>query len=82
MKREVTIFKNILETDAPFHREVIFILERIKQGKNKELVKSIRAEKDKTSLLLLLPSAFRPAHQSHCKTIALHFKKLLVNIFE
>ena len=48
MKKEVTIFKNILETDAPFHREVMFILERIKQGKNKELVKSIRAEKDKT----------------------------------
>jgi hypothetical protein len=48
LKKEVTIFKNILETDAPFHREVMFILERIKQGKNKELVKSIRAEKDKT----------------------------------
>ena len=48
MKKEVTIFKNILETDAPFHREVMFILERIKQGKNKELVKRIRAEKDKT----------------------------------
>ena len=47
MKKEVTIFKNILETDAPFHREVTFILERIKQGKNKELIKSIRAEKDK-----------------------------------
>ena len=48
MKKEVTIFKNILETDAPFHREVTFILDRIKQGKNKELIKSIRAEKDKT----------------------------------
>jgi SOS response regulatory protein OraA/RecX len=48
LKKEVTIFKNILETDAPFHREVTFILDRIKQGKNKELIKSIRAEKDKT----------------------------------
>ena len=48
LKKEVTIFKNILETDAPFHREVMFILGRIKDGRNKELVKSIRAEKDKT----------------------------------
>ncbi len=48
LKKEVTIFKNILETDAPFHRDVMFILERIKSGRNKELVKSIRAEKDKS----------------------------------
>ena len=49
MKREVTIFKNILETDTPFHRDVMFILDRIKEGKNSELVKKIRAEKNKSA---------------------------------
>ena len=49
MKREVTIFKDILETDTPFHRDVMFILDRIKEGKNSELVKKIRSEKNKTA---------------------------------
>jgi hypothetical protein len=49
LKREVTIFKNILETDTPFHRDVMFILDRIKEGKNSELVKKIRAEKNKSA---------------------------------
>ncbi len=49
MKREVTIFKNILETDTPFHRDVMFILDRIKEGKNSELVKKIRTEKNKSA---------------------------------
>ncbi len=49
MKREVTIFKNILETDTPFHRDVMFILDRMKEGKNSELVKKIRTEKNKSA---------------------------------
>jgi len=49
LKREVTIFKNILETDTPFHRDVMFILDRIKEGKNSELVKKIRSEKNKSA---------------------------------
>ena len=49
MKREVTIFKDILETDTPFHRDVMFILDRIKEGKNSELVKKIRTEKNKSA---------------------------------
>ena len=49
MKREVTIFKDILETDTPFHRDVMFILDRIKEGKNSELVKKIRSEKNKSA---------------------------------
>jgi len=49
LKREVTIFKNILETDTPFHRDVMFILDRIKEGKNSELVKKIRTEKNKSA---------------------------------
>jgi hypothetical protein len=48
LKTEVTIFKNILETDTPFHRDVMFILNRIKDGKNSELVKRIRSEKNKS----------------------------------
>lgn len=43
----VTIFKNIKDTDAPFYRDVRVILERIKEGATKELVKKIRIEKDK-----------------------------------
>lgn len=43
----VTIFKDIKETDAPFYRDVAVILERIKNGASKDLVKRIRQEKDK-----------------------------------
>jgi hypothetical protein len=45
----VTIFQNIKETATPFYREVHVILERIKNGASKELVKGIRQEKDKAS---------------------------------
>lgn len=44
---KVTIFKNIRETYTPFHRDVSFVLERIRTGKNKERVCSIRDESDK-----------------------------------
>lgn len=44
---DVTIFKNIKDTDAPFHRDVKVILDRIKNGANKDLVKRIRAESKK-----------------------------------
>ncbi len=47
MTSQVTIFQNIKETSTPFHREVAVILERIKDGATKELVKKIRAEKRK-----------------------------------
>ncbi len=43
----ITIFKNIRETDTPFHRPISEILYRIKEGANKGLVKNIRAEKNK-----------------------------------
>lgn len=45
----VTVFKNIKETSTPFYRDVTVILERIREGKSKELVKAIRSEKDKTT---------------------------------
>ena len=47
MQKNVTIFKSIKDTATPFHREVAVVLERIKDGSSKELVKAIRQEKDK-----------------------------------
>jgi len=47
MAQTVTIFRNIVDTDTPFHRTVDFVLKRIKDGKSKELVKRIRAERNK-----------------------------------
>ncbi len=48
MTEKVTIFKNIKETETPFHKEVGVVLERIKDGATKNLVKSIRLTKDKS----------------------------------
>jgi hypothetical protein len=44
----ITIFKNIKETSTPFFRDVLFVLDRIRDGKHKELINSIRNESDKT----------------------------------
>jgi len=43
----ITIFKNILMTNTPFFRDIDFALNRIKNGVSKDLVLSIRKEKDK-----------------------------------
>jgi len=48
MTSNITIFKNIKETDAPFHRNVGHIITRIKDGASKELVKRIRKEQRKS----------------------------------
>ena len=48
MSSKVTIFRNIRETETPFFKDITYILKRIKEGKAKDLVKRIRAEKDKT----------------------------------
>ena len=48
MTSNVTIFQNIRDTDTPFFRPVDKILERIKNGATKELVKKIRLEKSKS----------------------------------
>ena len=48
MTQQITIFKNIMDTSAPFYREVEVVLDRIKQGASKDLVKKIRLEKDKS----------------------------------
>lgn len=47
MTQTVTIFKNIKETNTPFHRPVNVVIDRIKNGKSKELVKAIRQLKSK-----------------------------------
>ena len=47
MTQTVTLFKNIVETDTPFHRPVSLVLKRIKDGTTKDLVKRIRLEKNK-----------------------------------
>jgi len=47
MTKNVTIFRNIKETDTPFYVNIDKILTRIKEGKSKDLVKSIRLESDK-----------------------------------
>lgn len=48
MTHTVTIFKNIKETETPFYRDVNVVLDRIKEGATKELIKRIRTENDKT----------------------------------
>lgn len=47
MTSNITIFQSIKDTDTPFYRPVTKILERIKDGASKELVKKIRLEKNK-----------------------------------
>jgi len=44
---EITIFKDIKDTSQPFFRNIDVVLDRIKQGSSKDLVKQIREEKDK-----------------------------------
>lgn len=46
---KVTIFKNIRDIYTPFHRDIMFVLDRVRDGKNKDLVSSIRKEKDKSA---------------------------------
>jgi len=50
---DITIFKDIKETAQPFYRKVDVILKRIQEGSSKDLVKRIRAEKDKEKRNLL-----------------------------
>jgi len=43
----VTIFKSIKDTSVPFYRDIGPILNRIKEGKSKGLIETIRKEEDK-----------------------------------
>lgn len=53
---KVTIFKDIKDTSQPFYRDAVIILNRIKDGSSKDLVKNIRQEKDKSARNLLKQS--------------------------
>ena len=44
---DITIFKDIKDTAQPFYRKVEVILKRNQEGSSKELIKKIRATKDK-----------------------------------
>ena len=44
----ITIFKDIKDTDTPFHRDVLVVLDRIRDGSSKDIIKKIRHEKNKT----------------------------------
>ena len=46
-KNQVTIFRNIKDTSTPFFRDIESILVRIKEGTSKDIIKQIRAEKNK-----------------------------------
>jgi hypothetical protein len=46
--RIITIFQTIRDTDTPFFRDVNVILDRIRDGASKDIVKAIRHEKSKS----------------------------------
>jgi len=59
MTYQATIFQSIKDTSTPFHRNVSLILDRIRSGSSKDLIKRIRAEKnkqDRNDLKKLLPA--------------------------
>jgi hypothetical protein len=59
MNNIITAFKNIKDTNQPFHKPLSEVLKRIKDGVSRELVNKIRFEDDKTARNLLkqdLPS--------------------------
>ena len=50
---EITILKDIKDTSQPFYRDVDVIIERIRDGASKDIIKGIRSEKDKEKRDLL-----------------------------
>ena len=44
--KEVTIYQNIYQKDQPFHKDISVALQRIQQGKSKELIEEIRKTDD------------------------------------
>jgi len=50
---DITIFKDIKQTARPFYRNINLILTRIQEGASKDIVKKIRAEKDKENRNIL-----------------------------
>jgi hypothetical protein len=57
--RNITIFKDIHSTDAPYHVSIESLFERIKNGQSKdtvELIRSTKEKKDRNELKKKLPS--------------------------
>ncbi len=50
---DITIFQDIKKTSQPFYRNVNLVLKRIQDGASKDVVKKIRAEKDKSNRNIL-----------------------------
>jgi hypothetical protein len=50
---DITIFKDIKQTSQPFYRNINLVLTRIQEGASKDIVKKIRAEKDKDNRNIL-----------------------------
>ena len=50
---DITIFKDIKQTSQPFYRNINLVLKRIQDGSSKDIVKKIRAEKDKNNRNIL-----------------------------
>lgn len=56
---EVTIFSHVKNTDQPFYRDIMYVLDRIKSGASKNLIKEIRdsdTQQDQYELKLKLPA--------------------------
>ena len=56
---KITVFKNIWDVSEPMYTDVLAIFKRIREGGSKELIESIRTEKDakaQASLKMRLPS--------------------------
>ena len=47
MNQNITIFQNIKSIEAPFHRALGVVLDRIKDGTSKEIINNIRSERSK-----------------------------------
>jgi len=43
----ITIFKNLVQTNTPFFRDIDFVFDRITSGKSKELVDQVRQQTNK-----------------------------------
>ena len=44
----ITIFKSVTDISVPYYKPIAVVLDRIKKGKSKDLVKSIREKKEKS----------------------------------
>lgn len=56
---QITVFKNIHETQVPYHRSIEWAIERIRNGKNRELIEYIRSipdRNDRNKVKAQLPS--------------------------